>query len=91
MNADTLLVLGSQFPYRAFYPPKAKIIQIDINPCSIGSHSRVDMALVGDIKTTLNALLTQLSVKTERTILDTALKHYVEARKDLDALATAND
>ncbi|WP_168393131.1 ubiquinone-dependent pyruvate dehydrogenase [Erwinia amylovora] len=91
MNADTLLVLGSQFPYRAFYPPKAKIIQIDINPGSIGSHSRVDMALVGDIKTTLNALLTQLSVKTERTFLDTALKHYVEARKDLDALATAND
>ncbi|MCK8414378.1 ubiquinone-dependent pyruvate dehydrogenase, partial [Erwinia amylovora] len=45
----------------------------------------------GDIKTTLNALQTQLSVKTERTFLETALKHYVESRKDLDALATAND
>ncbi|MEX8701559.1 thiamine pyrophosphate-binding protein, partial [Salmonella enterica] len=49
MNADTLILLGTQFPYRAFYPSDAKIIQIDINPGSIGAHSKVDMALVGDI------------------------------------------
>ncbi|WP_320751199.1 thiamine pyrophosphate-binding protein, partial [Enterobacter roggenkampii] len=53
MNADTLILLGTQFPYRAFYPTDAKIIQIDINPASIGAHSKVDMALVGDIKSTL--------------------------------------
>lgn len=53
MNADTLVLLGTQFPYRAFYPTDAKIIQIDINPASIGAHSKVDMALVGDIKATL--------------------------------------
>lgn len=52
MNADTLILLGTQFPYRAFYPTDAKIIQIDINPASIGAHSKVDMALVGDIKST---------------------------------------
>lgn len=40
-----------------FYPTDAKIIQIDINPASIGAHSKVDMALVGDIKSTLRALL----------------------------------
>lgn len=57
MNADTLILLGTQFPYRAFYPSDAKIIQIDINPGSIGAHSKVDMALVGDIKATLRALL----------------------------------
>ncbi|MGM5657131.1 ubiquinone-dependent pyruvate dehydrogenase, partial [Klebsiella sp. K5-312] len=57
MNADTLILLGTQFPYRAFYPTDAKIIQIDINPGSIGAHSKVDMALVGDIKSTLKALL----------------------------------
>ena len=54
MNADTLVLLGTQFPYRAFYPTDAKIIQIDINPASIGAHSKVDMALVGDIKSTLH-------------------------------------
>ncbi|QUG76487.1 ubiquinone-dependent pyruvate dehydrogenase [Erwinia sp. E602] len=91
MNADTLLVLGSQFPYRAFYPEKAQIIQIDINPASLGSHSHVNMALVGDIKTTLNALLPQLTEKQDRGFLDKALAHYATARRDLDDLATAND
>ncbi|MBU9830942.1 ubiquinone-dependent pyruvate dehydrogenase [Rahnella sp. FC061912-K] len=91
MNADTLILLGTQFPYRAFYPTDAKIIQIDINPGSIGSHCHVDMALVGDIKSTLTALMPQLQAKTERKFLDKALKHYEEARKDLDGLATPND
>jgi pyruvate dehydrogenase (quinone) len=91
MNADTLVLLGTQFPYRAFYPADAKIIQIDINPGSIGSHSHVDMALIGDIKTTLAALLPQLEVKQDRDFLDKALEHYVNARKELDNLATAND
>ncbi|MGB9098330.1 ubiquinone-dependent pyruvate dehydrogenase [Erwinia sp.] len=91
MNAETLVLLGTQFPYRAFYPAEAKIIQIDINPGSIGSHSHVDMALIGDIKTTLTALLPQLDVKTDRDFLDKALEHYVDARKELDNLATAND
>lgn len=91
LNADTLILLGTQFPYRAFYPTDAKIIQIDINPGSIGAHCHVDMALVGDIKSTLTALLPQLQLKNERKFLDKALKHYEEARKDLDGLATPND
>lgn len=91
MNADTLVLLGTQFPYRAFYPADAKIIQIDINPGSIGSHSHVDMALIGDIKTTLAALLPQLEIKQDRDFLDKALEHYVDARKELDNLANAND
>lgn len=32
MNADTLILLGTQFPYRAFYPTDAKIIQIRHQP-----------------------------------------------------------
>jgi len=91
MNADTLVLLGTQFPYRAFYPTDANIIQIDINPGSIGAHCQVDMALVGDIKTTLTAILPKLQEKSDRKFLDKALKHYQEARKDLDGLATLND
>lgn len=91
MNADTLVLLGTQFPYRAFYPEKAKIIQLDINPGSLGAHCRVDQAYIGDVKTTLQAILPQLMDKTDRQHLDSALKHYVEARKDLDDLANAND
>ncbi len=91
MNADTLVLLGTQFPYRAFYPSKANIIQIDINPGSIGAHCPVNMALVGDIKTTLSALLPQLDAKSDNKFLEKALEHYRTTRKDLDGLATAND
>ena len=91
MNADTVILLGTRFPYRAFYPEKAKIIQIDIDPGSIGSHCHVDMALVGDVRAALCALLPRLEVKEDRAFLDKALKHYQEARKSLDELATAND
>ncbi|AUX92940.1 ubiquinone-dependent pyruvate dehydrogenase [Mixta gaviniae] len=91
MNADTLLLLGTQFPYRAFYPASAKIIQLDINPGSIGAHCHVDMALVGDVKSTLNALLPRLQTKTDRAFLDGALEHYADARKSLDDLAQPND
>jgi pyruvate dehydrogenase (quinone) len=87
MNADTVVLLGTQFPYRAFYPTDATIIQIDINPGSIGAHCSVDLALMGDIHTTLTALLPKLRVKEDRRFLDKALDHYRTARKDLDALA----
>jgi hypothetical protein len=40
MNADTLILLGTQFPYRAFYPTDAKIIQIDINPAASAPTAR---------------------------------------------------
>ncbi|UEG73293.1 ubiquinone-dependent pyruvate dehydrogenase [Pantoea agglomerans] len=91
MNAGTLVLLGTQFPYRAFYPEKAKIIQIDINPGSLGSHCHVDQAYVGDVKSTLQALLPQLTHKSDRSHLDSAVKHYGEARKSLDELAQPND
>jgi len=91
MNAGTLILLGTQFPYRAFYPENAKIIQIDINPGSLGSHCHVDEAYVGDVKSTLQALLPQLTTKSDRKHLDSAVKHYGEARKSLDELAQPND
>lgn len=91
MNADTVILLGTQFPYRAFYPTDAKIIQIDINPGSIGAHSKVDIALVGDIRATLAALLPLLEEKTDRTFLDKALENYQDARKGLDDLAKPGD
>ncbi len=87
MNADTLVLLGTRFPYRAFYPTDAKIVQIDIDPGSLGAHCPVNMALVGDIKSTLAVLLPRLKEKTGRHHLDQALEHYHETRRDLDALA----
>ncbi|ESF76163.1 pyruvate dehydrogenase, partial [Salmonella enterica subsp. enterica serovar Soerenga] len=66
-------------------------MQIDINPGSIGAHSKVDMALVGDIKATLRALLPLVEEKSNRKFLDKALEHYRDARKGLDDLAKLSD
>src|SRR5215471_17536853 len=87
MEADTLLMLGTDFPYRPFYPEKTKTIQIDIRGEQIGRRSRVDLGLVGDIKTTLAALIPKLKERTDDHHLRKCLQHYKETRKTLDDLA----
>lgn len=60
LKADTLVLLGTRFPYRAFYPTGAKIIQLDISAGSLGAHCPVDLPLIGDVKATLMLLLPRL-------------------------------
>jgi pyruvate dehydrogenase (quinone) len=88
MNCDTLLMLGTDFPYQQFYPKDAKIVQVDLRGEQIGRRTKVDLGLVGDVKSTLTALNPQLKSKKSDTHLSATLKHYGEARKDLDELAT---
>ncbi len=87
MECDLLLMLGTDFPYRQFFPDKAKVVQIDLRAEQLGRRTALDMGLVGDVKTTLEALLPHLSQKADRGHLDTCLRHYAEARAGLDALA----
>ncbi|MFB7504755.1 MULTISPECIES: ubiquinone-dependent pyruvate dehydrogenase [Streptomyces] len=86
-EADTLLMLGTDFPYRQFYPQAAKVIQLDIRGEQIGRRTRVDLPLVGSVRDTLPALLPLLTVKSGRGHLDGALAHYARTRRSLDALA----
>jgi pyruvate dehydrogenase (quinone) len=88
LNCDTLVMLGTDFPYRHFYPTNAKIVQIDIAPESLGRRAKLDLGIVGEVTETLDALLPKLQTKTDRRFLDAARKHYQEARKGLDDLAT---
>jgi pyruvate dehydrogenase (quinone) len=88
MNCDTLLMLGTDFPYQQFYPKDAMIVQVDLRGEQIGRRTKVDLGLVGDVKSTLSALNPQLKAKRSDTHLSATLKHYSEARKDLDELAT---
>ncbi|MFL9863111.1 ubiquinone-dependent pyruvate dehydrogenase [Paraburkholderia fungorum] len=87
---DLLLLLGTDFPYRQFYPEHAKIAQIDVRPDALGNRCSLDLGLVGTVKDTLAALLPVLKDKTDSSHLDSALAHYRQARKDLDALAESN-
>jgi pyruvate dehydrogenase (quinone) len=86
-NCDTLLMLGTDFPYQQFYPKKATIIQVDIRGEQIGRRTKVDLGVVGDVKTTLRALLPNLTEKTDDRHLAASIRHYQEARKELDDLA----
>ncbi|MGC1301690.1 MAG: ubiquinone-dependent pyruvate dehydrogenase [Caulobacteraceae bacterium] len=89
-NCDTLLMLGTDFPYRQFYPEQAKIAQVDLRPEALGNRCPLDLGLVGDVKATLEALLPKLTQHTDTSHLDDALADYKKARKDLDALAESN-
>jgi pyruvate dehydrogenase (quinone) len=87
LDCSMLLMLGTDFPYRQFYPTEAKIAQIDTRAGNLGRRCRLDLGLVGDVRETIVALLPRLKAKTARSHLDRSLAHYREARKGLDDLA----
>jgi pyruvate dehydrogenase (quinone) len=86
-NCDTLLLLGTDFPYRPFFPEDAHIAQIDIRPEALGNRTPIELGLLGGVKETVTALLPLLDQKTDETHLGDALHDYGKARRDLDALA----
>ena len=86
-DCDALLMLGTDFPYRQFFPENALIAQIDIRAAALGNRCPLDLGIIGSVKPTLGALLPLISEKTDSTHLDAALKDYRKARADLDALA----
>jgi len=88
LNCDTLLMLGTDFPYRQFYPTEAKIAQVDVRAENLGRRARLDLGLVGDVSATIEALLPKLKSRTDRAYLDACLAHYRKAREGLDELAT---
>src|ERR1700723_2851353 len=88
-DAELLLLLGTDFPFSEFLPGESvKKVQIDKNPKHIGRRTAVDLGLVGDIKSTVTALLERVQDKTDRRFLDKQLEetqsfhdllqHYVD-------------
>ncbi|WOX16112.1 thiamine pyrophosphate-dependent enzyme [Streptomyces sp. N50] len=62
-SADTLLLLGTDFPYRDWYPEGRTVIQVDTEPAHIGRRVPVDLGLVGDVGATVRDLLDQLAAE----------------------------
>ncbi|MDA3922864.1 MAG: ubiquinone-dependent pyruvate dehydrogenase [Salinisphaera sp.] len=90
-ECDLLIVLGTNFPYREFFPEHGKIVQIDIRGGHLGRRSPLLMGLVGDIGPTLTALMPRLTENTDRRFLDKSQDHYRDARQGLDELATPRE
>jgi pyruvate dehydrogenase (quinone) len=89
LDCDALLMLGTDFPYRQFYPQGrgARIAQVDLRAEQIGRRAAVDLAVVGDVRATLQALLPLLTEKPDDSHLTRAQQHYAKARRQLDDLA----
>jgi pyruvate dehydrogenase (quinone) len=92
LDCDVLLMLGTDFPYRQFYPngTGVRIAQVDFRPEHIGRRTAIDLAVVGDVKATLQALLPRLKNNRDDTHLTQAQRHYAKARRELDDLAKGN-
>ncbi len=89
LDCDVLLMLGTDFPYRQFYPHGSgiKIAQLDLRPENIGRRAPVDLGVVGDVKATLTPLVPLLQQKADGRRLEQARAHYAKARRALDELA----
>ena len=89
LDCDALLMLGTDFPYRQFYPQGAavRIAQVDVRAGQIGRRTAVDLAIVGEVRTTIEGLLPLLQGERDKSHLSQAQQHYAKARKELDDLA----
>jgi len=86
-NCDLLLMLGTDFPYREFYPEGVTVLQVDLRGEHIGRRTRVDVPLVGTVRDTAAALLPRLKMKSDGHHLGGMKGHYAKAREGLDELA----
>jgi pyruvate dehydrogenase (quinone) len=86
-HCDALLMLGTDFPYRPFYPSGVPIVQVDVRGEQIGRRVHVDVPLVGTVADTVDALLPLIRVKSDSAHLDRMTGHYKRARSRLDKLA----
>src|SRR5580692_2396440 len=90
MNCETLLMIGTDFPYQQFFPKNATIVQIDLRGEQLGRRTKVDFGFVGDTKTTLRGLLPKLEQNRDDHHLKESLEHYRQTRNGLDELATGD-
>lgn len=85
-GCDALLMVGTNYPYTAFLPEKARVVQIEVDPTRAGARIATDLPLVGDAADTLRALLPLLERKTDRGFLEDAQQAMVKWREDMAAL-----
>jgi len=89
-HCDALLMLGTDFPYRSFYPENARVVQVDMRGEHIGRRIPVDVGLLGTVKDTIPALLEHLDGDRDATHLARMRSHYRRTRERLDALADSH-
>jgi pyruvate dehydrogenase (quinone) len=89
MDCDTLLVVGSNFPYTQFLPKfdQARAVQIDLDPTMVGLRYPFEVNLVGDSSATLAALLPMLEHRADRSWRETVEKNVARWWEVMDRRA----
>jgi pyruvate dehydrogenase (quinone) len=77
-TCDTLILLGTDFPYRDWYPTGCKVVQIDLEERNLGRRVPADVGLVGDTAATVRSLLPHLEPVSDQSHLEAARKRYEE-------------
>jgi pyruvate dehydrogenase (quinone)/pyruvate oxidase len=92
-EADTLLMVGTSFPYLEFYPKHnaCRGVQIDREPSRIGLRFPVEVGLCGDAKATMQVLLPLIHRRDDRSFLDKAQAGMTEWRELLQTRATREE
>ena len=92
-EADTLLQVGSSFPYSNFLPPvgQARGIQIDISPRMVSLRYPMEVNLIGDARSTLQELLPMLQRKEDRSFQEKLTKGVDEWWRLMDERAKPED
>ncbi|MFJ4862173.1 thiamine pyrophosphate-dependent enzyme [Streptomyces sp. NPDC088748] len=86
-SGDVLLMLGTDFPYREWYPKDVKVVQIDSREDHLGRRTPVDVGLAGDVGATLRALLPLLEQVPDRAHLDDARERFIQWQEGQQRLA----
>ncbi|MFD5413906.1 thiamine pyrophosphate-dependent enzyme [Streptomyces nojiriensis] len=86
-SGDVLFMLGTDFPYREWYPKDAKVIQVDSREDHLGRRTPVDVGLAGDVGATLRALLPLLKAAPDRAHLDDARDRFLRWQEGQRRLA----
>jgi len=86
-HCDALVMLGTDFPYRPFFPERVPVVQVDVRGEQIGKRVPVRVPLVGTVRDTVDALLPLLQPKAGSAHLGRMTAHYRRTRARLDHLA----
>jgi pyruvate dehydrogenase (quinone) len=89
-KADLVFLLGTDFPYTAWYPKKPKIVQLDIRPEHLGRRSQLELGLMGDVKATLEELVPRLKQKKNDKHLKACLDKRRDTQKSLERYSEPN-
>jgi pyruvate dehydrogenase (quinone) len=89
-EADTILLVGTNFPYTAYLPVDRRVIQIDLDPIRSGSRIPTEVPLVGDARETIHHLTPLLRKHEDRTWLEKAQKAKRQWQEDMAALESAD-